>query len=320
MGKSKKHSMFIDGMDLLNSTYSCELYWTLKAKFRIDNNDHVIDVNKGNLQFEYDQVHIICPYYEPGTNENETEKYIIYNVSKVEYETCRITNPNPRIIAICDKPFNTTLVTISFRPFTPQPGGLEFKPGNDYYFISTSSRDDLHRRIGGRCSSSNTKVIFKVFGGNDAAKTTTEPPSPISNDRPPRIDTWPSTAWKNHHNDDASSASDSTNSDSDLVIKPNESSNKNFNINNGFGYPSTQRPIYVNRDNHSNNINSNNNNGGNNINKPTKKTNEYDSRQNEVVKNEELTYNNQSTRLQSYTPLIALTSLVIILMRNGRSS
>lgn len=95
----------------------------------------VIDVNKGNLQFEYDQVHIICPYYEPGTNENETEKYIIYNVSKVEYETCRITNPNPRIIAICDKPFNTTLVTISFRPFTPQPGGLEFKPGNDYYFI-----------------------------------------------------------------------------------------------------------------------------------------------------------------------------------------
>lgn len=95
----------------------------------------VIDVNKGNLQFEYDQVHIICPYYEPGTNENETEKYIIYNVSKVEYETCRITNPNPRIIAICDKPFTTTLVTISFRPFTPQPGGLEFKPGNDYYFI-----------------------------------------------------------------------------------------------------------------------------------------------------------------------------------------
>jgi ephrin-B len=105
------------------------------SRFRIDNNDHVIDVNKGNLQFEYDQVHIICPYYEPGTNENETEKYIIYNVSKVEYETCRITNPNPRIIAICDKPFTTTLVTISFRPFTPQPGGLEFKPGNDYYFI-----------------------------------------------------------------------------------------------------------------------------------------------------------------------------------------
>ena len=241
-------------------------------------------------------------------NENETEKYIIYNVSKVEYETCRITNPNPRIIAICDKPFNTTLVTISFRPFTPQPGGLEFKPGNDYYFIckcrmshslnatktnscsifyfilfhfisATSSRDDLHRRIGGRCSSGNTKVIFKVFGANDLSKTTTEPSTPTNNDlsrSPPRVDSWPSTAWKTHHNDDARGSSDSTNTDNDQPFKPNESSNKHFNINNSFGYPSTQRPIFVNRDNHNSNINSNSNlNGGTNINKPTKKTSKY---------------------------------------------
>jgi hypothetical protein len=80
-------------------------------------------------------VHIICPVYEPGTYENETERYIIYNVSKVEYETCRITNADPRIIAICDKPQKLMFFTITFRPFTPQPGGLEFLPGNDYYFI-----------------------------------------------------------------------------------------------------------------------------------------------------------------------------------------
>ena len=148
------------------------------------------------------------------------------------------------------------------------------------FLSATSSRDDLHRRIGGRCSSSNTKVIFKVFGGNDSAKTTTEPPPTINNDHgrlPPRVDTWPSNAWKNHHNDDASSgSSDITNSDSDQPLKPNDSSNKNFNNNNSFGYFSTQRPIYVNRDNHNNNINSNNN-SGNNINKPTKKTSEYNS-------------------------------------------
>jgi hypothetical protein len=188
-------------------------------------------------------------------------------------------------------------------------------------------------------------VIFKVFGEGDAIKTTTEPSPPISNDSgktPPRIDTWPNNAWKNHHNDDAGSSSDSTNSDSDLTFKHNESPNKNFNINNSFGYPSTQRPIYVNRDNH-NNINSNINNnmsGGNNVNKPTKKTSEYqpecatsqecllthffplspsipdsdeyDSRQNEVVKNEELTYNNRSTRLPVNTLSIVLTSSIII--------
>lgn len=215
--------------------------------------------------------------------------------------------------------------------------------------IATSSRDDLHRRIGGRCSSGNTKVIFKVFGGNDSVRQTTESPT-VSSDHgrpPPRIDIWPNGSWKNHHNDDASSgssSSDSTNTDSDQPFKPNESSNKNYNTNNSFGYPSTQRPIYVNRDNHNSNIN-NNNSGGNNINKPTKKTSklqifslshgypnectylifhsspfkadEYDSRQNEVVKNEELTYNNHSqSRLQrSCTIYTVLTSLIIVLMR-----
>lgn len=48
---------------------------------------------------------------------------------------CRITNPNPRIIAYCDKPYKLMYVTITFRSFTPQPGGLEFQPGQDYYFI-----------------------------------------------------------------------------------------------------------------------------------------------------------------------------------------
>lgn len=144
-------------------TKSFYVHWNrTNPIFRIDNTDHIIDVNKGNIPFEYDQVNIICPTYTPGTHEDDAEKYIIYNVSKEEYDTCRITNPNPRIIAICDKPYKLMYFTITFRSFTPQPGGLEFQPGQDYYFISTSSQDDLHRRIGGRCSSDNMKVVFKV--------------------------------------------------------------------------------------------------------------------------------------------------------------
>jgi len=122
-------------------------------------------------------------------------------------------------------------------------------------------------------------VIFKVFGGNDSAKTTTEPPTLYNNNNnepgrlPPRVDPWPSSGiWKNHHNDDASRSSDSTNIDNDHFYKPNESANnKNHNINNGFAYPSTQRPFFINRDNSNLSIN----NGGNNINKPTKKTSEF---------------------------------------------
>ena len=124
-------------------------------------------------------------------------------------------------------------------------------------------------------------MIFKVFGGgnSDVSKTTTELSTVISNDHsksPPRVDTWPSTSWKNHHNDDASSSgssSDSTNIESEHDFKPNESSNKNFN--NNISYSSTQRPIYVNRDNHNSNVNTNLS-GGTNINKPTKKTSKFD--------------------------------------------
>ena len=53
-------------------------------------------------------------------------------------------------------------VTITFRSFTPTPGSLEYKPGQDYYFISTSSTRDLHQRVGGGCQSHNMKMIFKV--------------------------------------------------------------------------------------------------------------------------------------------------------------
>ena len=48
------------------------------------------------------------------------------------------------------------------RSFLPTPRGLEFRPGQDYHFISTSSRRDLNRRSGGSCATHNMKVIFKV--------------------------------------------------------------------------------------------------------------------------------------------------------------
>lgn len=62
-----------------------------RFRFRIDNTDHIIDVNKGNYPFEYDQVNIICPVYTPGTHEEDAEKYIIYNVSSsLHYTTVLI--------------------------------------------------------------------------------------------------------------------------------------------------------------------------------------------------------------------------------------
>ncbi|XP_040580094.1 ephrin-B2-like [Lepeophtheirus salmonis] len=159
------------------------LHWNrANPMFHPRNNEHILNVNQGNLPWEYDQVNIICPVSKPGVHYPET--HVIYSVSKAEYESCRITNPKPRIVAICNDPYKVMYFTITFRSFTPTPGGLEFKPGADYYFISTSSREDLHRRVGGGCASHNMRMIFKVarndhFQGEDSNNDESFTQSPL---------------------------------------------------------------------------------------------------------------------------------------------
>ena len=159
----------------VSSNQMLDLYWNATSPmFRIDNTDHILDVNAGNHPWEYDQVNLVCPVYKPGTDEKLQEQYIIYSVSKQEYDSCRITQANPRIVAVCNQPHNLMYFTITFRSFTPTPGGMEFKPGHDYYFISTSSRKDLHRRVGGACSAKNMKLLFKVAPKDSVEDASTE--------------------------------------------------------------------------------------------------------------------------------------------------
>ena len=134
------------------------LYWnTTNAEFKAGHIEKIvsIDVNQGNLPWEYDQVNIICPF-------NSQEKHVIYSVSKEEFDSCRVSNPRPKIVAMCDKPQSFKYFTITFRSFSPSPGGLEFKPGQNYYFVSTSNSKDIHRRVGGYCQNNNMKMVFKV--------------------------------------------------------------------------------------------------------------------------------------------------------------
>lgn len=131
------------------------VYWNSSNPiFRADNTDHVVDVNTGNLPWEYDQLKLVCP--------NSDEQHVIYSVSREDYIDCRVTSPRPKIVAICNRPERSLYFTITFRSFSPTPGGLEFKPGHTYYLISTSTARDLHRRAGGYCSTHNMRMIFKV--------------------------------------------------------------------------------------------------------------------------------------------------------------
>merc|ERR1719382_1804129 len=74
------------------------LHWnSTNPIFRIDNTDHIVDVNSGNLPFEYDQLNIICPVagHGRGTRGREDgERYIIYNVSKEEYGSSSSRSPS----------------------------------------------------------------------------------------------------------------------------------------------------------------------------------------------------------------------------------
>ena len=88
---------------VVGSRKQFKVHWnTSNPIFRIDNTDNVIDINKGNAAWEHDQVHIVCPFYRTGgtsgvmDNVGQEESYIIYNVNKEEYDTCRILNPVPR--------------------------------------------------------------------------------------------------------------------------------------------------------------------------------------------------------------------------------
>ena len=129
-----------------NGTRVRNIFWNTSTLARWPGGYRTVVVNQDNPAWEYDQVNIICPVAREG---EEQEQHIIYSVGQEEFRTCRVTSPRPRIVAVCNKPSQAMYFTLTFRSFTPTPGALEFRPGHDYYFVSTSSRRDLHRRVGG---------------------------------------------------------------------------------------------------------------------------------------------------------------------------
>ena len=151
----------------------------------MDNHDHIIDVNQGRSSMnpsEYDQVNILCPLYDKRTTPNpeDTERFVIYHVNREEYEMCRIMNAHPKVIGVCNRPYMLSYYTISFRSFSPSPGALEFQAGKDYYFMTTSSKEDLHLRSGGMCRTHNMKVVFKVADpSNENLVTPVKAPPPV---------------------------------------------------------------------------------------------------------------------------------------------
>ena len=137
------------------------VYWnTSNPMFSSSFAQNLIIVNEHS---EFDQLHLYCP-------ENRQEKHVIYKVSRNEYETCKVINPSPAdTVMICDDSTRGQFRTITFRPLSPSPGGLEFKPGQEYYLISTSSPRNIHSRSKGACASHNMKLRIRLAKNDGAA-------------------------------------------------------------------------------------------------------------------------------------------------------
>uniref|UniRef100_A0A915ICZ2 Ephrin RBD domain-containing protein n=1 Tax=Romanomermis culicivorax TaxID=13658 RepID=A0A915ICZ2_ROMCU len=137
-----------------------------------------------------DTVDIYCPTYNSTLENDQAEYSAIYMVTKYGYENCVLDKP--RQVGRCSNPSAHTVIKLTFRDFTPLPFGLEFKPGNTYYFVfnevmvkkirilkkytctlvfynsvksiatSNGSYQGLHNTQGGLCQNKNLRLKVQV--------------------------------------------------------------------------------------------------------------------------------------------------------------
>lgn len=146
------------------------LYWNSSNPI-FGQGDLVYEVNRDNHPWEYDQVNLICP-----SGRNTTERHVIYSVTRAEWAGCRLQQPHPRIVAVCDQPDNFMYFTITFRSFSPSPRQMEFKPGESYYLVSTGSPGAPHATEGGWCRTHNMRLVFRV--AETGVELAASPPRP----------------------------------------------------------------------------------------------------------------------------------------------
>ncbi|KHJ46420.1 Ephrin [Trichuris suis] len=105
-----------------------------------------------------DSLEIHCPRYDDSIAQDKTE----FSVSEHGYKNC--TLDQQRLVGQCLSPHARTSIKLTVREISPLPGGLEFRPGHSYYFITTSdgTKAGVHRKSQGLCKTKNLKMIMRV--------------------------------------------------------------------------------------------------------------------------------------------------------------
>lgn len=105
---------------------------------------------------------LICPRFDDGLNHDSKMFHRIYEVSKDAFQNCD-SSKGKRLID-CNKPQQEKKYTVLFQDTNPSPYGLEFLPGETYFYISTSSglEEEMENRRGGGCQMNNMKIAIRV--------------------------------------------------------------------------------------------------------------------------------------------------------------
>ena len=87
------------------STWQVEvhyIHWNASnPRFSSDSGEYVVDVDLGDEPWQYHQANIICPYYPEeadggGGERRGFERYVVRNVTREEYEQCRLLRRGAR--------------------------------------------------------------------------------------------------------------------------------------------------------------------------------------------------------------------------------
>ncbi|XP_072924176.1 ephrin-A5-like isoform X1 [Hemitrygon akajei] len=143
---------------------------------------------KGDFHIEVcinDYLDVFCPHYDDSVPEDKTERYVLYMVNYDGYRSCDHTSKGFKRWE-CNRPYASNgplKFSEKFQLFTPFSLGFEFRPGREYYYISSAIPDNgkktcLKLKVLVRQSNSCSKTVGvheSVFDPNDRVDSSLEP-------------------------------------------------------------------------------------------------------------------------------------------------
>ncbi|XP_012672393.1 ephrin-A5 isoform X1 [Clupea harengus] len=154
------------------------VYWN-RTNPRFYRGDYHIDVCIN------DYLDVYCPHYMESVPDERTERYVLYMVNYDGYSTCDHTAKGFKRWE-CNRPISPNgplKFSEKFQLFTPFSLGFEFRPGREYYYISSTiaengRRSCLRLKVFVRPANNCVKTITvhdQVFDVNDKVDNSIEP-------------------------------------------------------------------------------------------------------------------------------------------------